>query len=90
MGLWRVHVEVEDRPGRLGELAAAVGLSPSRLGHVFSEQIGLVQRCHTWLSSTSDFSERRFPVLGPFIMYSGHASRLCRLVLLALVEERPA
>ncbi|HEX4249377.1 MAG TPA: GNAT family N-acetyltransferase [Pseudonocardia sp.] len=25
MGLWRVHVEVEDRPGRLGELAAAVG-----------------------------------------------------------------
>jgi RimJ/RimL family protein N-acetyltransferase len=25
VGLWRVHVEVEDRPGRLGELAAAVG-----------------------------------------------------------------
>lgn len=25
MGLWRVHVEVEDRPGRLGALAAAVG-----------------------------------------------------------------
>ncbi len=25
MGLWRVHVELEDRPGRLGELAAAVG-----------------------------------------------------------------
>jgi len=25
VGLWRVHVEVEDRPGRLGALAAAVG-----------------------------------------------------------------
>lgn len=25
MGLWRVHVEVEDRPGQLGELAKAVG-----------------------------------------------------------------
>lgn len=25
MGLWRVHVELEDRPGRLGDLAAAVG-----------------------------------------------------------------
>ena len=25
MALWRVHVELEDRPGRLGELAAAVG-----------------------------------------------------------------
>lgn len=25
MGLWRVHVEIEDRPGRLGALAAAVG-----------------------------------------------------------------
>jgi len=25
MGLWRVHVELEDRPGRLGELATAVG-----------------------------------------------------------------
>jgi GNAT superfamily N-acetyltransferase len=25
MGLWRVHVQVEDRPGRLAELAAAVG-----------------------------------------------------------------
>ena len=25
MGLWRVHVEIEDRPGRLGGLAAAVG-----------------------------------------------------------------
>jgi RimJ/RimL family protein N-acetyltransferase len=25
MGLWRVHVELEDRPGRLGELAAAIG-----------------------------------------------------------------
>lgn len=25
MSLWRVHVEIEDRPGRLGELAAAVG-----------------------------------------------------------------
>ncbi len=25
MGLWRVHVEIEDRPGQLGELAAAVG-----------------------------------------------------------------
>jgi GNAT superfamily N-acetyltransferase len=25
VGLWRVHVEIEDRPGRLGALAAAVG-----------------------------------------------------------------
>jgi RimJ/RimL family protein N-acetyltransferase len=25
VALWRVHVELEDRPGRLGELAAAVG-----------------------------------------------------------------
>ncbi len=25
MALWRVHVELEDRPGRLGELATAVG-----------------------------------------------------------------
>src|SRR5581483_6737844 len=25
VGLWRVHVELEDRPGRLGDLAAAVG-----------------------------------------------------------------
>ncbi|HKQ42990.1 MAG TPA: ACT domain-containing protein, partial [Pseudonocardia sp.] len=25
MVLWRVHVELEDRPGRLGELATAVG-----------------------------------------------------------------
>lgn len=25
--LWRVHVELEDRPGRLGELATAVGLA---------------------------------------------------------------
>jgi RimJ/RimL family protein N-acetyltransferase len=25
LGLWRVHVELEDRPGRLAELAAAVG-----------------------------------------------------------------
>lgn len=27
MALWRVHVELEDRPGRLGELATAVGAS---------------------------------------------------------------
>ncbi|WP_181781538.1 GNAT family N-acetyltransferase [Pseudonocardia pini] len=27
MALWRVHVELEDRPGRLGELATAVGRS---------------------------------------------------------------
>ena len=25
MALWRVHVELEDRPGRLGELATAIG-----------------------------------------------------------------
>src|ERR1700754_3638441 len=25
VSLWRLHVEIEDRPGRLGELAAAVG-----------------------------------------------------------------
>src|SRR5690349_23695177 len=25
VALWRVHVELEDRPGRLGELATAVG-----------------------------------------------------------------
>src|ERR1700754_2335516 len=25
MALWRVHVQLEDRPGRLGELATAVG-----------------------------------------------------------------
>ncbi len=25
MVLWRVHVELEDRPGRLGELATAIG-----------------------------------------------------------------
>src|SRR3954454_7781335 len=27
VALWRVHVELEDRPGRLGELATAVGRS---------------------------------------------------------------
>ncbi len=27
MTLWRVHVELEDRPGRLGELATAVGVA---------------------------------------------------------------
>ncbi len=34
MALWRVHVELEDRPGRLGELATAVGAAGCNILHL--------------------------------------------------------
>lgn len=34
MALWRVHVELEDRPGRLGELATAVGAVGGNILHL--------------------------------------------------------
>lgn len=34
MTLWRVHVELEDRPGRLGELATAVGAAGCNILHL--------------------------------------------------------
>jgi GNAT superfamily N-acetyltransferase len=34
VALWRVHVELEDRPGRLGELATAVGAAGGNILHL--------------------------------------------------------
>ncbi|GAA1870622.1 hypothetical protein GCM10009836_59090 [Pseudonocardia ailaonensis] len=42
MALWRMHVELEDRPGRLGELAAAIGRAGCNILslHVVGEPAG--------------------------------------------------
>jgi RimJ/RimL family protein N-acetyltransferase len=42
VALWRMHVELEDRPGRLGELAAAIGRSGCNILslHVVGEPAG--------------------------------------------------
>ncbi len=72
-------------PLPLPELAAAVGMSPSRLGHLFSEQLGLTfpvwrrwARLQHALSQVADGATLTAAAHGSGFADSAHLTRACR------------